>query len=150
MHPAPPNAELTTDRLALLVSQRRRCLLQLRDLSGRQSALIDAGDMVGLMPLISAKSQLIEALRKIEQGLAPFQAQDPEQRAWPTAAAREACAADAEAGRALLQEVMAAERANERRMTDRRDEVAFQLQRLVDATHVRRSYEAHQHSGAAR
>ena len=138
--------ELSTVRLAQLISQRRRCLVQLRDLGQRQAALIDDGETAALMPLIAAKYQLIEALQRIEAALGPFQAEDPEQRVWESPAARAACAADAEAGRRLLEEVMEYERANERRMTARRDEVARQLQQVVDATQVRQAYQQHQRS----
>jgi flagellar biosynthesis/type III secretory pathway chaperone len=134
--------EHPTTLLADLVSKRRKCLVQLRDLGARQAQMIADGEMAELLRLVSAKQQLIVALQAIEQRLAPFHEQDPETRKWATSAARAQCAADAEACRELIQEVMAMEQAGERQMTERRDAVANQLRTVAAGSRVRDAYEA--------
>jgi hypothetical protein len=116
-------------------------LTQLRDAGLRQAELIASGEMADLLRLCAAKQQLIVALQALETQLAPFHAEDPEQRQWSSADARAACAADAEACRRLIQEVMAMEQDGERQMTQRRDEVAGRLQSAGAAGRVRQAYQ---------
>jgi len=137
---------LSTTNLAGLIDKRQRCLLQLRDLGHKQSELITGGEMGPLLRLIAVKNQLIAALQTIERELAPYHAQDPEQRDWPTAAERAKSAQQAESCRQLLDEVMALERQNEQEMIDRRDKVATQLQAAQAASTARGAYQAHQHT----
>ena len=134
--------EHPTNLLADLVAKRRKCLAQLRDLGLRQSQMIAGGEMAELLRLVAAKQQLIVALQAIEQQLAPFHQQDPEQRRWESAEARSRCAADAEACRLLIQEVMSMEQAGERQMIERRDAVATQLRTVVSGGKVRDAYQA--------
>lgn len=134
-------SQLPTTQLAELVARRRRCLTQLRDAGLRQAELIASGEMADLLRLCAAKQQLIVALQALETQLAPFHAEDPEQRQWSSADARAACAADAEACRRLIQEVMAMEQDGERQMTQRRDEVAGRLQSAGAAGRVRQAYQ---------
>jgi flagellar biosynthesis/type III secretory pathway chaperone len=135
-------AELSTQLLADLVSKRRKCLVQLRDLGLRQAQMIADGEMAELLRLVSAKQQLIVALQAIEQQLAPFHEQDPETRQWESTEARNRCAENAEACRGLIQEVMAMEQAGERQMIERRDAVANQLRTVAAGTRVRDAYQA--------
>ena len=134
--------DLSTHNLADLMVKRRKCLTQLRDLGARQAQLIAAGEMSDLLRLVAAKQQVIVALQGLERQLAPFQEQDPEQRTWESAVARAACAADAEACRQLIGEVMAMEQDGERQMTVRRDEVAGQLRTATSGGRVREAYQA--------
>jgi hypothetical protein len=132
----------STTLLAELMSKRRKCLAQLRDLGLRQAQMIAAGEMPELLRLIAAKEQLIVALQAIEKQLAPFHQQAPESRAWESPAARAQCAADAEACRELVQEVMALEQDGEQQMTRRRDEVADQLRAVAAGGRVHQAYRA--------
>lgn len=136
--------QLTTDQLADLISKRHRCLLQLRELGRKQGELISQGDMSPLLRLLGAKNQLLVAVQAIEQQLAPFHAQKPEQRSWPTEEARAKCAEQAAACQQLLEEVMQMEEQNEREMTARRDQVASQLQAAQAASTARGAYQAQQ------
>ena len=136
--------EHTTEKLAELIAKRQRCLLQLRDLGRKQSEMIEAGEMGPLLRLISAKNQLIVAVQALEQELEPFHQQDPDQREWKSKAAREECARQANACRQLLEEVMQLERDNEQRMTERRDQVAAQLQAAQAASVARGAYQTQQ------
>lgn len=135
---------LPTETLADLIDKRHRCLLQLRDLGRKQAELICAGEMNPLLRLISAKNQLIAALQSIEQGLAPFHEQDPEQRQWHSSAARDQSRQLSASCQELLQEVMELERQNEQTMIERRDQVAAQLQTAQAANSARGAYQAHQ------
>jgi hypothetical protein len=111
-------------------------------LGARQAQMIAGGEMTELLRLVAAKQQLIVALQAIEQQLSPFHEQDPETRRWATSEARAKCAADAEACRGLIQEVMAMEQAGERQMTERRDAVANQLRTVAAGSRVRDAYQA--------
>jgi len=135
-------AELSTELLADLMSKRRKCLVQLRELGLRQAAMIAAGEMAELLRMVAAKQQLIVALQAIEKQLAPFQSQAPEVRDWSSAALREQCAADAEACRALIQEVMAMEQSGEQQMTQRRDMVTGQMRSMAAGVRVHDAYAA--------
>ena len=128
--------------LADLMVKRRKCLTQLRDLGARQALLIAAGEMSDLLRLASAKQQLIVALQAVERQLAPFQDQDPESRAWESAEIRSRCAADADACRQLIEEVIAMEQDGERQMATRRDELANQLRSVASGGRVREAYGA--------
>jgi len=139
---------LSTDKLADLVDKRHRCLLQLRDLGGKQSEMIAAGEMGPLLRLIGTKNQLIAALQTIEKELTPFHAEDPDSRAWPTPAARAQCAEQAGKCQHLLAELMELERQNERSMIARRDQVATQLQSAQAASTARGAYQQHQRSAS--
>ncbi|MCA9259840.1 MAG: hypothetical protein KDA61_11600 [Planctomycetales bacterium] len=134
-----------TQTLALLISQRRKCLLQLRELGKRQATMIAASDMGALMPILVAKQQLITALQKIEHGLEPFRDEDPNARQWASPEARDKCAAEAEECRALLREVMAAEQQNQDELTVRRDDVAQRLRSVASSQQIRSAYEQQTH-----
>ncbi len=134
----------TTTELANLIDKRHRCLVQLRDLGRKQAELIEAGEMSTLLRLISTKNQLIAALQAIEQALAPFHQQDPDQRQWHSTELRAHCSKLAAECQRLLQEVMELEKRNELNMIERRDQLAVQLQAAKAASTARGAYQAHQ------
>lgn len=135
---------LTSDKLAELIAQRQACLVQMHKLSVKQGELVSSGEMGALLRLLSIKNQLLVALQATEQQLAPFHDQDPETRVWANAAARERCARQAAECQTLLAEIMDMERDNEQKMTERRDQVASQLQAAQSASTARRAYQVHQ------
>lgn len=112
----------------------------------QQSELVTAGDIGALLRLLSVKNQLIAALQTIEQQLAPFHVQDPETRAWSSPQLRERCARQAAECQTLLREIMELERASEQKMTERRDQVAHQLQSVQFSGAARRAYQMQQPS----
>jgi hypothetical protein len=132
---------LPTTQLAELVARRRRCLTQLRDAGLRQAELIAAGDMADLLRLCAAKQQLIAALQALETQLAPFHAENPDERTWESPEARARCAADADVCRRLIGEVKAMEQDGERQITQRPDEDARRLQMAGSAGRVRQAYQ---------
>lgn len=135
---------LNGDKLAELIAHRHACLSQLHKLGLKQCELVSTGEVGGLLRLLSVKNQLIAALQTIEQQLAPFHAQEPDQRIWSSTAAREQCAKQVAECQALLEEIMQMERDNEQKMTERRDRVASQLQAVQSSGIARRAYQAHQ------
>lgn len=135
---------LTTEKLSETIAKRHACLQQLHKLGTKQTKHIQTGEMGSLLRLLSVKNQLIVALQAIEQQLAPFHSQDPEQRVWSSLQVRERCARQAAECQTLLAEIMQMERDNEQRMLERRDQVASQLQTVQSATVARRAYQAQQ------
>jgi len=133
-----------SEKLADLIGKRHACLVKLHDLGRKQSELIAAGEMGALLRLLSAKNQWLAAMQTIENELAPFQEQSPEQRIWTSPEAREQCAAQAEQCRQLLDEVMQMEQENEQQMIVRRDRVATQLQTAHLAGKARGAYQSQQ------
>ncbi len=113
-------------------------------LGAKQSELIATGEFGSLLRLLSVKNQLIVALQAIEQQLVPFHAQDPETRVWSSPTARELCSKQSTECQSLLSQVMEMERSNEQKMTERRDQVAIQLQAAQSAGVARRAYQIHQ------
>ncbi len=117
-------------------------LTQLRDIGRRQMELVDGGDIAALLALLGAKQQLIAGLQTLEQELALYYAEDPDRRVWPSPQHRAACARQAAECNALLEEIVSLEKVGAERMTERRNDVAEQLQQAHAATQVRSAYEA--------
>ena len=133
-----------TEKLAELIDKRHRCLLNLRELSSKQSSMITEGDMPSLLRSFSIKNQWIVALQAIERELTPYHQQDPESRVWQSETARQQCAERAAECSQLLEEVMQLEKNNELEMTQRRDQVATQLQTVRSADAARNAYQSQQ------
>lgn len=132
---------LDTHQLAGLIAQKEKCLVHLRDLVQRQLALTMDGEITQLLKVLSAKQQLIGKLRALEKSLAPFQHQDPERRQWRSRKDRAACAERAAACKALLAEIVEAEKTSESRLATRRDEIARQLHATHNAARARGAYQ---------
>ncbi len=132
---------LDTNQLGGLIAQKEKCLVHLRDLVKRQLALIADGEITQLLKVLSAKQQLIGKLRALEKSLAPFQQQDPESRRWRSPEERAACAEQATACKALLAEIVEAEKASETRLATRRDEIARRLHATHTAARARGAYQ---------
>lgn len=136
--------ETNTAKLAELIDKRHRCLLSLRELSAKQAGMISGGDMQALLRSFSVKNQWIVALQTIERELAPYHQQEPESRSWQSEPARQKCAQQAADCTRLLAELMELEKQNEREMTQRRDQVAAQLQTVQSADAARTAYQSQQ------
>lgn len=132
-----------TEGLARLVAQKRRLLEQLLQTGQRQGELIEAGDITTLLRVLTAKQQLIAALRAVERGLDEFRHEDPEQRVWSSTAHRAACAADTTACRDLLAAVIELEKRHEQTIEQRRDGLADQLRRVQGAHDAAAAYQPH-------
>ena len=132
----------STERLAELVAQKHRVLLQLREVGGRQMDLVVSGETPLLLKLLAVKQSLISALQDLEKQLAPFHAEDPQRRRWATPEVREQCARQADECNRLLQEVVALEQLGAEKMTIRRNELAARLDHVHTASQVRSAYES--------
>jgi hypothetical protein len=131
---------LETDILIQLIRAKHACLLGVRDMGRRQLELIRAGDMAGLLELLSAKQRPLNELQRIERALEPFRGQKPEQRRWQSPDARAACADQIEQCAALLREIMVQEKQSEEVLLARRDHTAGQLQQMHAAGQARGAY----------
>lgn len=132
--------DLSTAKLAELVSKRRKCLVQLRDVGRTQFEMASAGQTNELLRLLAAKEQLLAALQAIDKQMAPFHDQDPQSRFWASPEDRTRCALDVEACQQLMREVVELEQAAERQATILRDDAAGQLRSAASAGRVRDAY----------
>jgi len=126
--------------LAELIRAKRACLAKLRDLGRRQCALIEEGNMTGLLDLLAAKQPLLGRLQQIEAALDPYRSEDPDKRRWPTPDDRRHCAEDLEACEALLTEIVRGEKAAEEALSKRRDRAALKLDKAHLAGRARGAY----------
>jgi hypothetical protein len=131
-----------TDLLAQGVRARLACLTQLRDLGRRQIALIDEGNVSGLLDVLGVKQRPLTDLQRIEQVLKPFRDQDPARRRWRTPADRDACAEQARQCEELLREIVTQEKRCESVLRLRRDETAARLRGFHTAGQAHGAYAA--------
>lgn len=136
--------ELDTNKLADLIDKRHRCFTGLLELSTMQSELIAKGDMPALIRTFAAKNQWVVGLQTIERELAPYHNQNPETRQWVSSEAREQCARQAAECKVLLDQLMQLEMENEKKMTQRRDQVATRLQTAQSAGVASSAYQSQQ------
>ena len=135
---------MDTDQLDQLIHQKHQVLMQLRDLSRQQLALISAGeDMVPLLTVLSAKQRLMDQLTLLERKLDPFRDQDPETRKWRSPADRQRCALAAERCRSLLNETMLLEKQGVADLTRRRNETAARHKASSSAVLASAAYAGH-------
>src|SRR3954471_6809855 len=133
-------AELTTTRLAALITAKQQVLEILVQLGRKQVALIAAGDMTSLMKLLGGKQSVMSHLQMIEQAMLPFRDQDPEARVWESPAHRAACQARADQCNDLLREAMQLEQTAEAEMVKRRDSAQLSLTSVQAAADARAAY----------
>jgi flagellar biosynthesis/type III secretory pathway chaperone len=133
---------MSTTRLTELIRRKHAVLVELRDVGHHQRQIVDRGETTALLELLAAKQSMIAMLQDVERELAPFHAEDPERRAWPSAEDRARCAALAADCNQMLAEVVELERASAERLTARRNEVAAQLRQVYTAGQARDAYEA--------
>ena len=129
-----------TDQLLRLLSQKRDCLRQLRDVGNQQLTYITTGDMEQLLTLLASKQRLIQGLNDMERSLDPYRSDDQGQRRWRSVDVRKACEQLAADCQALFSEVWAQEQQSEQQMTLRRDETGRQLQALSAQVQARSAY----------
>ncbi|MEX2308494.1 MAG: hypothetical protein WD738_12915 [Pirellulales bacterium] len=136
----------STEKLVELVRQKHQVLLQLREVGGRQTDLVTAGDVASLLKLLAAKQELIAALQNLERDLTPYYAEDPERRVWKSPQHRVDCAKRVTECNALLEEIVRLEKIGAEKMTARRNEVADQLHQVHSAAQIRSAYQANRQS----
>ena len=108
----------------------------------RQREIVDRGETTALLELLAAKQTMISLLQQVERDLAPFHADDPDERVWASADDRQHCAQQAAECNRLLAEIVELEAHSAERMTVRRNDVAAQLHQVYTAGQARNAYEA--------
>jgi flagellar biosynthesis/type III secretory pathway chaperone len=131
---------IETDVLADLIGKKLAILEQLRDLSRRQSDLIEDSDVQRLLSVLSAKQTLLNELQRLQRQLEPFRQQDPESRRWRSPQDRQRCRQLAERCEALLGEIMLVEKQSESEMVRRRDAAVARLEETHSSAEATRAY----------
>lgn len=135
-----PIMEPSTEKLAQLIGRKAELLTLLKQFTERQLGVIAGGDPALLLKLLAGKQAIVDQLQLIEQELAPFREQDPEERQWRQPADRQACQQLAEKCESLIQEILAFDRQGEGELIRRRDAAAEQLAGLHTSAHAQRAY----------
>jgi hypothetical protein len=130
----------STDQLAALIAAKLQLVEILARLGRRQLALVEASEMTGLVKLLAAKQTVLAQLQVVERQLDPFRNEDPERRAWPSAAERTACQSQADRCNALLAETIELEKQGEAAMLRRQGATAAALASVQTAADARSAY----------
>ena len=129
-----------SNQLAAAMARKAQLLELLRRLGEAQLSLVNEGDMSRLMQVLGSKDSLLTQLQHVEIQLDPFRNEEPDERRWESAAAREACQRDAQRCAVLLAEIVALEKKSEAEMTVRRDATARQLQGMYGSQEAQGAY----------
>ena len=148
--PIPIMAATETDLLAELIERKLECLVKLREMGTRQYEFAKADRMTELLDPLAAKQRVLTRLQRIEQELAPFRGQPPNQRRWRASEQREKCARQLQQCETLLEEIIAQEKRSEAELTRRRDDLAKRLQGMHLASQARGAYRAESQPPAPR
>ena len=133
---------LSTTLLTDLIRRKHDVLVELCAVGRRQREIVERGETTALLELLAAKQTMIALLQQVERDLAPFHAENPDQRIWapPTIASnvpsRPPSATDC-SPRSSSSNAHSAER-----LTVRRNDVAAQLRQVYAAGQARDAYEA--------
>jgi hypothetical protein len=131
---------LPTDILTELVARKLRVLLQLRELTLRQSSLVASDDLDTLLRVLGAKQRLLEEVHRLDASLTPFRNEDPDQRVWRCEDDRLRCRRAAEQCRHLVEEMKASELEQRTALTERHAAVVRELEHANTATEARSAY----------
>jgi hypothetical protein len=132
---------LDTDRLALLAEQKLQLLEHLRELTLAQQALVSEQRVEELLTFLSRKNETLEDLRILQQEIAQFQDQQPEDRVWRSNDLRVRCRQNFRRCELLLAELLAMEETSMNELSQRRDLVAQQLQQYTTADAIHDAYQ---------
>jgi flagellar biosynthesis/type III secretory pathway chaperone len=134
-------ADLSTERLAALVTAKLKILELLVGLARKQLTIVETGEISDLVKLLAAKQTVLSQLQTLERQLDPFRLQDPEARRWNSASDRARCQADAHRCDELLAESLRLEKQGEAIMLRRRDAAASVLQGVNAAVEAQAAYD---------
>lgn len=134
-------------QLAELMSQRWSALRQLLEISDRQLAAIDSGQMTELMRLLSEKQKPLNRLTEIGEQLRAAAGDDPETRHWDSAESRAQCRSQQEECEKLHLELLAIEAECESALKKSRDSIEEDLARVDSARQAANGYLAGPTSG---
>jgi hypothetical protein len=103
-------------------------------------ALVEGGNVTGLLDLLAAKQRPLDRLQQIERALEPFRDQDPDRRRWASPEERRRCAEENAECESLLAEIVSREKCAEAELSRRRDETASRLDGAHLAGRARGAY----------
>ncbi len=129
-----------TDRLAELVLAKVQTLQQLCELAKQQASITQTSDATILLSFLARKQPLMDCLQDLQEELAEYQDDDPEQRVWRSPEDRKACQVASDRCQQLLSEIVLLEKQSLDEMSQRRDALAAQLQDASDANHAAHVY----------
>ena len=132
-----------SERLFQLVVQKLELLEQLHACSSNQMQYVDAGDMEAILEILAAKQRLLIEIEGIDQQIAQYHADDPEDRVWPSQEMREQCRERISRSDRLVCETLEYDRLAEQRLTEKRDAAKQQLQQFTNTAHVQGVYRQH-------
>ena len=130
-----------TEALFRLIESKHHLLSEMKQMSITQSDLVSQHEMTDLMTLLSRKQHLMESLHEVQNGLTPFQSQDPEARIWSSPSRRKTCQEMIANCDRLLQELIVMENRSLDNMTVQREMVSAQLQQNINAATVQHAYQ---------
>ena len=106
----------------------------------RQLELIEAGNLTGLLDVLSAKQRPLLELQRAERAIDPFRSQDPQRRRWQSPEVRAACAAADRGVRPVAAGDYRPGKTERRDLSRRRDQAAAQLHGMHAAGQARGAY----------
>lgn len=129
-----------TQQLSALMERQWNVLSAMKMLAVQQADCLGADQVELLLSLIARKQPLIEEFLQIHSLLKPFQAQDPEQRAWSDPKDRARCRDLLEGCSKVHQEIVSLESQALGELELNRNAIAAQLQECRDATLASTAY----------
>ena len=129
-----------TTRLGELLQQKLEVLAQLYALAKRMLELTNEGDAGAMISLLAAKQGVIDALMTVEKQLAPFRAQKPEDRVWPSPQERARVAEMSDKCDELLKAVMEVDRQGLELAQARQAKAKTQIDSAHQAASARNAY----------
>lgn len=140
-----PELDLSTNRLAQLVNQKTRLVVELHRVLNKQREMIDAGQ-IDLLSLLAIKQKLLDALTSVDRQMDPFRSQDPEQRLWESTEARHQCRDEAQQCEELFLQVKQMEAYCMSEMQRLQAKTQEQLQGVNSAKQAAQAYEQNYNS----
>lgn len=116
-----------TKNLVRLIQLKRELLGRIYELVQRQHRCVEKQEISRIMPVLSAKQQLIDHLQQVERELDPYRNDDPEARLWERPQDRQACADQAAENKKILAQILALEKNCEEELVAQRASTVEQL-----------------------
>jgi hypothetical protein len=135
-----PELDLSTNRLAALVTQKALLVQELHKLVNKQQQMI-YNQEVDLIPLLAVKQRVLETLQEVDRAMDPFRTQDPDRRQWTSLDARQACRHEADQCEAIFRQVLLIEHDCTQALQQQQEKTRQQLQGSVAAGQATRAYQ---------
>jgi len=135
-----PELDLSTGRLAALVSKKALLVQELHKLVNKQQQMIYDQE-VDLIPLLAVKQRVLETLQEVDRAMDPFRSQDPDNRQWPSVATRQLCREEADQCEAIFRQILLIENDCTQVLQQQQEKTRQQLQGSVVAGQASRAYQ---------